>query len=123
MRRRSPRSTRTDALVPCATLFRSSPPPVRVVGSPWARYIINLRKARDVPENASIARPWHGCGKSLELQFLIVKNKVTRYCRAGLYIGAFEAISVVMNNMRPYTQALDRQIGRASCRERVCQYV
>src|SRR3546814_12436272 len=99
MIRRPPRSTRTDTLFPYTTLFRSK---------------FGLRGISEVLR-FDLAR--HGIGVSL-------------VCPGGVDTGLVRTIEIVgldgeapdMVRMRRRFQR-HAKIGRASCRERVCQYV
>src|SRR3546814_15488474 len=120
MIRRPPRSTRTDTLFPYTTLFRS-------------------------PKFNSISISgyhMHEAGATAvqELAFTIADGKeyAQRACEAGMDIDAFAGrlsffFGIGMNffmeiaKLRAartlWYRVMDGQIGRASCRERVCQYV
>src|SRR3546814_18264476 len=133
MIRRPPRSTRTDTLFPYTTLFRSRQghEPARTVG---------LRKLARAP--AGIAAVTIGHDPDLEQRrFLILEvelavrhagagahhldvarcgaagiaHRVAVAARAGANIGDDFHVAVRVRGETP--------IGRASCRERVCQYV
>src|SRR3546814_14399616 len=104
MIRRPPRSTRTDTLFPYTTLFRSRFAADAVLGGNRARRArgavateahLRLRRIAD----AEIARD--------ELAAVIVQHRPRAAVRAA--------------GGRRFLPA--HQIGRASCRERVCQYV
>src|SRR3546814_13095878 len=100
MRRRPPRSTRTDTLFPYTTLFRSDSPPKvepRVTAAPSIRQLYWC----DFPQDAQLPEFWK------RRPVIIVSFKNTLH----------GAVTVV-----PCSTAA-QQIGRASCRERVCQYV
>src|SRR3546814_12256812 len=98
--RRPPRSTRTDTLCPYTTLFRSA-----LVAHRYQRTAFG--------ELAEI----DGCETQLFGQ--------VRHPRCGGFIVARQehdaaaAVDVRVRGQRPRGQ----KIGRASCRERVCQYV
>src|SRR3546814_19617762 len=102
MIRRPPRSTRTDTLFPYTTLFRSE----------------DIRLQAEVPEALNGARLDVACAKLFD-----------QYSRGRLQ-GWFEAGRLLLN-AQPQTRtthplvAGDRleQIGRASCRAGVVQYV
>src|SRR3546814_19013895 len=101
MTRRPPRSTRTDTLFPYTTLFRSHgpdagrQPPTR--GAPGAVPSCPPRRRRDIEIHA----PATGCAA----------QPVS--CEPGGAAGA----------QPPPPCPAHHQIGRASCRERVCPYV
>src|SRR3546814_14080498 len=115
MIRRPPRSTRTYTLFPYTTLFRSVPPrsvfgtqhqflPVGDMGEarPDLRSVDDQFVALDPPArlDAGKVRPRAGFRKALAPDRL-----------------AFQDTRQVIGFLRP------APIGRASCRERVCQYV
>src|SRR3546814_15268086 len=115
MLRRPPRSTRTDTLFPYTTLFRSFlvgfPPPVRHF--PTTRLLV-------VP-----VRTWH----QVET---IVPGMLFRI--RYLHPPATAPVTLVKNNLMPpvpFEKSAKagevimgaEEIGRVSCRERVCQYV
>src|SRR3546814_14796431 len=98
MIRRPPRSTRTDTLFPYTTLFRSPP--------------------RRPPQPARYPHPLGLVQLEGRPQFLLAPYSCARTrarlrgrARGGAY-GPSEPLA-----------ALLEEIGRASCRERVCQYV
>src|SRR3546814_13744610 len=104
MIRRPPRSTRTDTLFPYTTLFRSH-----------AKYIDRVLRHADM-EPLVVERV-----ASSELMMALVS--------AGFALGLVGASHFSMSNdqsvvTRPLSLRLPPlKIGRASCRERVCQYV
>src|SRR3546814_15060082 len=105
MIRRPPRSTRTDTLFPYTTLFRSSERArahLPVLGGHVARDQPVI--ARDI-SGVRPARPVETALLGLRRQ-IIARRDVIR-----------PRLIVVRFRGRP------EQIGRASCRERVCQYV
>src|SRR3546814_19928531 len=125
MKRRPPRSTRTDTLFPYTTLFRA--------------HKRHLRPVREVlrPKN------WSGIAAS--------RNLRRRLARKGwclwffdfsdarrpvgwllLFLGSrYDALvaTILLHpipcplGIQKHQQAAEGEIGRASCRERVCQYV
>src|SRR3546814_11887228 len=102
--RRPPTSTRTDSLLPYTTLFRS-------LGDERAgshRYRRSARTARGDPR-------LHGRGEGGE----------GRRQRAvdDRPLAAFPRRDDGRGRAHPDQRALRGEIGRASCRERVCQYV
>src|SRR3546814_18660622 len=102
MIRRPPRSTRTDTLFPYTTLFRSGGQHLT-----WTLHAPSLREAQPIDHSLS-APPWRHLGITTKIPLIprwLPRRRRLRLDRFG----------------RP---VLDRQeIGRASCRERVCQYV
>src|SRR3546814_15554407 len=116
MRRRPQRSTRTDTLFPYTTLFLSGgrEPPLHDPGD---------ARRHDVPDHLSAARRG---GRSLSVgsrsrraggcvpfpaRSRPVIRSTPRFARL-----MFPALSAALVAIAP-------EIGRASCRERVCQYV
>src|SRR3546814_17104321 len=102
MIRRPPRSTRTDTLFPYTTLFRSR----RMKGT-------QLALAVQLRDTASFANYWPGHNADVvaalrELQHPTLLYGPTQSGRTHLLQAVCRA---------------RREIGRASCRERVCQYV
>src|SRR3546814_20349334 len=112
MIRRPPRSTRTDTLFPYTTLFRSFRNTLDVVEKALRRGSHMLRYATEddfgLPETAfNFCTFWliealHFTGRDAEARALF-EEMIARRTRAGLLSEAIE-------------------IGRASCRARVCTY-
>src|SRR3546814_11653923 len=117
MIRRPPRSTRTDTLFPYTTLFRSSYGfDGRVVFAP---------KLGDAQLHFGGSAHWRDLGDTFDSvqyrQRPLVHSTDTRFIDTGSLIGAtsetgygLEAAAIV---------GRFHEIGSASCRERVCQYV
>src|SRR3546814_12294843 len=96
MIRRPPRSTRTDTLFPYTTLFRS-------VGLTVTPCIERVRRL----ERDGIITGYHA-----------------RVAPAALDAGLLVFVEISMSSKSDRTfDDFRREIGRASCRERVCQYV
>src|SRR3546814_13585066 len=97
MIRRPPRSTRTNTLFPYTTLFRSYP------GDPGERFLVRNVVAAvrfsDAVEAIQVGQP-HCCANLDHL-----------------------AVGAGVDNIVIALEAEVAKIGRASCRERVCQYV
>src|SRR3546814_17006669 len=116
MIRRPPRSTRTDTLCPYTTLFRS----------------YDLRSAFDGPP-LTLLLYVHGAVMTSWFVLFIVQARLVAHGHAGVHrrLGAFGALLalavLVLGSMVAVTGARlghsPPEIGRASCRERVCQYV
>src|SRR3546814_12746166 len=111
MIRRPPRSTRTDTLFPYTTLFRSDE-----VGVPLGQIVeVALRPVEEALA-ADTARP----DRDLRLADVIAGAQ-------GLAFGVEEDqhafLLIVVQEGEKDGQRRRAQIGRASCRERVCQYV
>src|SRR3546814_15590856 len=107
MIRRPPRSTRTDTLFPYTTLFRSEPDVVTLdLGLP--------------PDPDGTAE---GFATLEEILALKPDTKVIVASGHGARESALRAISSGAYDFYQKPLELDEQIGRAACRERVCQYV
>src|SRR3546814_13122550 len=115
MIRRPPRSTRTDALFPYTTLFRSSIPHTCTVPLTLSRLIRRTNPCCWVFDAGgtihSISSPGTGCDRSDTVDRLVSlpKGSNNRLCTV------IRAVADTVN--------CHLQIGRASCRESVCQYV
>src|SRR3546814_18482730 len=118
MIRRPPRSTRTDTLFPYTTLFRS------------ANYVINewLDREFDAFHPQKSART----AVNRSLSSFVVYTEYLLLAVIGLFLASrlgtsffytslLFIFSGLMYNLKPF-RTKDK-IGRASCRERVCQYV
>src|SRR3546814_15824233 len=105
MIRRPPRSTRTDTLFPYTTLFRSG------------------RHAFHQPEGSS------GHERRAEMDHLVHQDPAIIELRAGRLLadlqqhGAAAAAAHLAELDAGAATHRRGEIGRASCRERVCQYV
>src|SRR3546814_21044967 len=99
MIRRPPRSTRTDTLFPYTTLFRSTK-----CDSPQRQ----LEIGRGGDDRGVVAAEF--------------EDRFAETARHALADGAAHACRTGCRDHRQ-TRIVDEQIGRASCRERVCQYV
>src|SRR3546814_19424996 len=111
MIRRPPRSTRTDTLFPYTTLFRSSQPSV---GHDLAGH-----DADSAGASHQSGRGSGDYGRS-RLRFL-------QHLRPAAEARPVSNTAVLENALLPLRPLLAREdvteIGRASCRDRVCQYV
>src|SRR3546814_11230157 len=109
MIRRPPRSTRTDTLFPYTTLFRSQVPLLTAIIA--GVFFWSLRRGGErLPFLMALAIFFLGfVGLGVSLYPYIVPRAVT------IWQAAAPAQSQVF--------MLVGEIGRASCRERVCQYV
>src|SRR3546814_12103011 len=107
MLRLPPRSTRTDTLFPYTTLFRSIPElgvkRILALGNLMPRIRILYR---DGEIDATTVRHLTMASKSQQRAWLALHDDPDAYVPTGTYEGA-----------------IDEEIGRASCRERVCQSV
>src|SRR3546814_19531753 len=105
MIRRPPRSTRTDTLFPYTTLFRSAHSCAAEVD--LAEQLDDLVAAGDVFLDVD--------GKGLEFLAERHRHGILQLGAAQLDdVGEFDAA---------LAEFVGQEIGRASCRERVCQYV
>src|SRR3546814_17839459 len=107
MIRRPPRSTRTDTLFPYTTLFRSAALPAR---GDVPDLVARRNRARAFRFDRSGIGTRRGVSDRIfvdELRALLAR----RICQCAV------------DGDAERDPLLGRQIGRASCRERVCQYV
>src|SRR3546814_19736205 len=115
MIRRPPRSTRTDTLFPYTTLFRSddarnviSVALEIIAGADKAfKAVARLRRHEADRARRGVAPEQRALRTAQHLHALKIEE-------GGAELRTASAIDAV---------EIDRQIGRASCRERVCQYV
>src|SRR3546814_16989168 len=122
MIRRPPRSTRTDTLFPYTTLFRSARPGSR-------RRSANRRYGRGGGRNR---RGSSGTDRRLDFRFPFwvydtrprVAKPERKESESAMMCDRFVWIpNILWITAQIPDAAWERQIGRASCRERVCQYV
>src|SRR3546814_16457238 len=114
MIRRPPRSTRTDTLFPYTTLFRSLHELIEAEGvtftcgvpTIWTMYLAHLERTGDAPTTLKLIQ----IGGSA-MPPTMAQTLKTRYNVDVLHAWG-------MTELCPLGE-----IGRASCRERVCQYV
>src|SRR3546814_12466293 len=105
MRRRPPRSTRTDTLFPYTTLFRSACRPAS--GEALLAHVEELLAPALLQLRAAVAQ---------QLAQTLLKLVADR--------GESLLATAMGAAQRPRNDVVDdTEIGRASCRERVCQYV
>src|SRR3546814_13256870 len=105
MIRRPPRSTRTDTRFPYTTLFRSD------LGKPiFTEWLVDDVKAYD-PNNSPLALP----STCIDHQAQLAAQKPLLYLATDIVYATDGAEAVLPSEMS--------EIGRASCRERGCQYV
>src|SRR3546814_12446382 len=100
MIRRPPRSTRTDTLFPYTTLFRSAN---RLAGR-WPVIAVDLR-GRGESAYAKDPMTYVPLTYLQDIILLIAELRLEKVVAVGTSLGGIH------------------KIGRASCRERVCQYV
>src|SRR3546814_21067541 len=118
MIRRPPRSTRTDPLLPSTTLFRSDR--------------AEQRRGQDCDLGGTTA-PASGDGSAEVHEECASAGALQKGAKnherkdKGSEGGRYDAEQCFLRRVGELENALDRharmQIGRASCRERVCQYV
>src|SRR3546814_16988561 len=101
MIRRPPGSTRTDTLFPYTTLFRSY-------------WVLGLQmEAIERADRAELpAGDW---------AIALASDGFLRLADMFAHLGASDLLSI--ENRAEFEKCYSDQIGRASCRERVCQYV
>src|SRR3546814_17778686 len=111
MIRRPPRSTRTDTLFPYTTLFRSAS---RYKASQESSKTGGANQRYDVVKGTAELferdRATYGLCSSSQSENQSRRTPCDRFCERT-------------SRCHHRRQAAQRQIGRASCRERVCQYV
>src|SRR3546814_13190688 len=114
MIRRPPRSTRTDTLFPYTTLFRSERRHDHVDAAAVLEPRVGERR-RLVDAAADLVAD---ALRALEQMLFVAKlDRRDDQLALALDIGLIGAVDHDVRNIGV------RQIGRASCRERVCQYV
>src|SRR3546814_16421610 len=106
MMRRPPRSTRTDTLFPYTTLFRS--PDERHRGVTSGRFLFGMESA-GINQSAIADILGERCADPAAL-FRPRQVNILAIKEPQRFTGILE-------------RTVDPEIGRASCRERVCQYV
>src|SRR3546814_12392409 len=129
MIRRPPRSTRTDTLFPYTTLFRSLSLDelLRLFAGRMERATLRMLldelkidwQTRTL-ELVQVASGWRFQARAEYAPFLarLSPEKPQKYSRAAL-----ETLAIIAYK-QPVTRGdIEEKIGRASCRERVCQYV
>src|SRR3546814_11410670 len=120
MIRRPPRSTRTDTRFPYTTLFRSSPPGVDFTFSSAHQQIKREPGQRPAGERANMAAQNKGPGgkqptiNDVAALAGVSKKTVSRVINRSEFL---------TDKTRAAVEKANEQIGRASCRERVCQSV
>src|SRR3546814_14437882 len=124
MIRRPPRSTRTDTLFPYTTLFRS-----QLLSRFRARLGVPVHATHSGLNDGERARTWAAALRGEARVVVGTRSAVfTPLPEAGLIVideehdGSYKQQDGIRYHARDF--ALVRgKIGRASCRERVCQYV
>src|SRR3546814_12646130 len=105
MIRRPPRSTRTDTLFPYTTLFRAD---VFVIAVPTPH---DEEHRPDIGHVLSAAR---AIAPKLQAGNLVILESTSP-------VGPTEKVAAMLAELRP-DPTVPGETGRASCRERVCQY-
>src|SRR3546814_17005459 len=116
MIRRPPRSTRTDTLFPYTTLFRSCSS-----GNNFARHFFQTYdKNQWVSQSQSLSME-----QAYELYNYKLHTRTPHDASASIIVSSRgkDAAEFLMNLYREDRGSAVLKIGRASCRERVCQYV
>src|SRR3546814_13472098 len=128
MIRRPPRSTRTDTLFPYTTLFRSVF--VDLAGSQLHRDYARLdgrHRRRVVCENRHLAERSrdHDFGDLLGNEKTLRRDEleIEGVSHGGSLLHVFHAKARRDGSAPAWNTQAASEIGRASCRERVCQYV
>src|SRR3546814_18141418 len=116
MLRRPPRSTRTDTLCPYTTLFRS-PEHRAAAGRRGLRYPSDLTDA-EWKIVAPLIPPARRGGRPRAVDLREVLNGIFYVLSTGCQWQAMPTDLPPKSTVHHYFE-----IGRASCRERVCQYV
>src|SRR3546814_11754636 len=122
MIRRPPRSTRTDTLFPYTTLFRSLDLLELYAFVHPARFCVPTPKG--LADTLGLDAPATDGEVPDFLQRAAAR--LIAHCQADDWAEREGAWSVLQSLVRlrwPWAQVLGKQIGRASCRERGCQYV
>src|SRR3546814_18943955 len=137
MQRRPPRPTRTDTLFPYTTLFRSRPAVCEsewVIshrndqherGRPWPERPSDTRRSQGCPGWVSQQKPAASTARSLP------RRTVSDYPSLSFGVQATSDAVIVPAEKHPLdspvtstaSQSTSNEIGRTSCRARVCQYV
>src|SRR3546814_13916104 len=111
MIRRPPISTRTDTRLPYTTLFRSLKNVVQRIQAPQ-RWTV-------------ITEPW--CGDAAHsVPFIELASRKNPAITVSYELRDSEPFRIndyLTNGSKSIPKLIIREIGRASCRERVCQYV
>src|SRR3546814_15889895 len=110
MRRRTPRSTRTDTLFPYTTLFRSLY--VADGFSTFLKALIFLSAAAAT----ILALPYMKRSHSARFEYPVLL--LLGATGMGMMVSASDMLSLYVG-----LELQSLEIGRASCRDRVCQYV
>src|SRR3546814_19386794 len=133
MIRRPPRSTRTDTLFPYTTLFRSAHIALLGYADGERRYIIaprglevgaTLLSGMDAPIRAGNTLPIRNIPVGSTIHCIeMLPGKGAQIARSAGASAVLLAREGVYAQVRLRSGEVSREIGRASCRERGCQYV
>src|SRR3546814_12809753 len=111
MIRRPPRSTRTDTLFPYTTLFRSLGRPARRLALDLLDHPAGLHRFRPLLENVGVLVAAREVVVALDEEpVLLLLARLVGHAHQVPASAQLLAVQL-------------EEIGRASCRERVCQYV
>src|SRR3546814_13378395 len=124
MRRRPPRSTRTDTLFPYTTLFRSN---VRIVFKDWASFGESSVEAA----RRALAEKYQGKDEAFDNALMQIQGRLSAEKIRAAADQAGVDWQRLTSDLEAHAKEIDaalarsdrQEIGRASCRERVCQYV
>src|SRR3546814_15271951 len=116
MIRRPPRSTRTDTLFPYTTLFRSEEAEHRGVG----KHVLQVQRL--APAGMADDDVGHEALR-LQRQRLARDLLAVEDAALGLAEVAMGGLGRLALRLVQHLGDVGQEIGRASCRERVCQYV
>src|SRR3546814_16581350 len=138
MIRRPPRSTRTDTLFPYTTLFRSvmggKAAEAHPCGFKWVTEAKAHNKARLIvvdprfTRTASVADYYAPIRTGTDIAFMggLINYLLTEDKIQHEYVRTYTDVSFIVKANYGFEDGLFSgydEIGRASCRERVCQYV
>src|SRR3546814_13554431 len=125
-----PRSQRTDTLFPYTTLFRSQPLFVAPVPDGSGRVFVvqkgGLIRILDPATGAITPTPFLNVSAEVSTNSergLLGLATAPDFASSGVFYVNLTNLNGDTEIRRYRTLAADRKIGRASCRERVCQYV
>src|SRR3546814_18549260 len=117
MKRRPPRSTRTDTLFPYTTLFRS-------IGRIQGCRVIGIAGGA---EKCTWLRDQCRIDDVIDYRSQDVGSALRTLCPAGVDIFfdnvGGDMLQAAVDNMAKFGRMVLCEIGRAWCRERVCQFV
>src|SRR3546814_11239263 len=126
MLRRPPRSTRTDTLFPYTTLFRSGAQPLRPGAGLLRRRTPAHRTAADADPGRRARQRLRPSAGRLPMKPIALSALAGVLLILGV-VPASQAVDILRWERLPLPVPLvvgqEREIGRASWRDRVCQYV